>query len=305
MINYLRNSKILAMYSSYINAIVKDEQYMTVPIDDHLIHRGHGVATSLIVYNGYIYNLSKNISFIYKAANKIFITPQQTEEQTCQIIHDLVSSTNHQNLIIQVFLTAGTGNMMIVPLPNHSSLYAAAWELDSSLLAQSISEHSIEFPLSNSFHSQVQHSHYLVNVLCRENSKSKGGVFGVLLNESGFCLEGGLVIPALVTEEKTLIISKSSTNPPVLFRVLEFASILQSSGQILNIETRSIHKSEFSQASEAFIICQDFIFPLKSFNDWTFEGKPEAISISLRNMLIADYTNSTLSTQVDYSQYST
>ena len=293
------------MYSSYINAIVQDEQYMIVPIDDHLIHRGHGVATSLVVYNGYIYNLSKNISFIYKAANKILITTQQTEEQTCQIIHDLVSSTNHQNLIIQVFLTAGTGNMMIVPFPNHSSLYATAWELDSSILTQCISEHSIEFSLSNSFHSQVQHSHYLVNVLCRENSKSKGGVFGILLNDSGFCLEGGLVIPALVTREKTLVINKSSTNPPVLDRVLEFASALQSSGQVLNIETRPIHKSEFSQAAEGFIICQDFIFPLTSFEDWTFVGKTDAFSASLRNMLIADYTNPSLSIQVDYTQYST
>lgn len=35
--------KIYAFYSSVLNGITTEKSLMTVPIDDHMVHRGHAV----------------------------------------------------------------------------------------------------------------------------------------------------------------------------------------------------------------------------------------------------------------------
>jgi branched-chain amino acid aminotransferase len=292
------------MYSSFIDAIIHQEEFMIIPIDDHLIHRGHGVTTNMIISSGRIYNLSQNIEYLFEAARKVKITPKHSEKQACQIVHDLVSSTQKQNLLVQVYITAGTGNMMIVPLQDMSSLYVTAWDLDLGVFNESLNEHFIEFPISNEFQSQVQNSHYLVNVLCRENSKEQGGRFGILLNDSGCCLEGGLVIPVLVTNENKVVFSKSSNPFPVLFRIESILRNLQAENVVGDVEFRTIHKDEFFNARELFIIGQDFIFPVKTINN-TQIGEEDLKSVVklIQAQLIADYTSPSFSVPVDYSLY--
>lgn len=41
-----------AMYSSIYGGIILDPAMMVVPIDDHMVHRGHGVFDTAIVFDG-------------------------------------------------------------------------------------------------------------------------------------------------------------------------------------------------------------------------------------------------------------
>jgi 4-amino-4-deoxychorismate lyase len=41
-----------AMYSSVIGGITTDPAAMVIPMDDHMVHRGHGVFDTAIIYNG-------------------------------------------------------------------------------------------------------------------------------------------------------------------------------------------------------------------------------------------------------------
>lgn len=42
-----------AMYSSVYGGIVLDPAMMVIPIDDHMVHRGHGVFDTSIIFYGY------------------------------------------------------------------------------------------------------------------------------------------------------------------------------------------------------------------------------------------------------------
>lgn len=42
-----------AMYSSVYGGIVLDPAMMVIPIDDHMVHRGHGVFDTTIIFDGY------------------------------------------------------------------------------------------------------------------------------------------------------------------------------------------------------------------------------------------------------------
>lgn len=41
-----------AMYSSFYGGIILDPAMMVIPIDDHMVHRGHGVFDTAIVLDG-------------------------------------------------------------------------------------------------------------------------------------------------------------------------------------------------------------------------------------------------------------
>lgn len=41
-----------AMYSSFFDGITLDPALMMIPIDDHMVHRGHGVFDTTMLFNG-------------------------------------------------------------------------------------------------------------------------------------------------------------------------------------------------------------------------------------------------------------
>lgn len=49
-----------SMYSSLVGAITTDVAAMVLPIDDHMVHRGHSVFDTAILTNGYV--VSANLS---------------------------------------------------------------------------------------------------------------------------------------------------------------------------------------------------------------------------------------------------
>lgn len=301
--NYLRSSNLLAMYSSYLSGIIKDESLMLIPLDDHLIHRGHGVTSNLLVFNGHIYNLSANVSYLYQIAKSLKIQPPLTEHETCQALKDLASSTQQPNLFLQLFITAGVGNMTIIPIPNLSTIYATAWSMDPSIFTNPISEFTSEYPITHKFQNQVQNSHYLVNILSREHSVSNGGTFGLILNEHQNFVFGGFILPGFVSQKK-LVLLKSEKNLPILEIIRSFGDKLIENGKLNGVELREIiNVNEVYRADEGFVIGQDFIIPLKSLDGNIINNTGEDITNLLKEMLETDYLNTERSIKVDYSSY--
>lgn len=44
----------LAMYSSVFGGITTDPALMVIPMDDHIVHRGHGVFDTAAIFDGYV-----------------------------------------------------------------------------------------------------------------------------------------------------------------------------------------------------------------------------------------------------------
>jgi 4-amino-4-deoxychorismate lyase len=43
-----------AMYSSVLEGITTDPAMMLIPLDDHMVHRGHGVFDTALIIEGYV-----------------------------------------------------------------------------------------------------------------------------------------------------------------------------------------------------------------------------------------------------------
>lgn len=48
------NRQYQAMYSSVFGGITLDPALMVIPLDDHMVHRGHGVFDTAMLFNGLV-----------------------------------------------------------------------------------------------------------------------------------------------------------------------------------------------------------------------------------------------------------
>lgn len=62
--NNKANQQYLAMYSSIFGGIVTDEAAMVIPMDDHMVHRGHGVFDTAIIANRLVNLSAKELIFL-------------------------------------------------------------------------------------------------------------------------------------------------------------------------------------------------------------------------------------------------
>lgn len=57
--NIKGKQQYLAMYSSIFGGITTDPAVMIIPMDDHMVHRGHGVFDTAAIIDGLVTSTSK------------------------------------------------------------------------------------------------------------------------------------------------------------------------------------------------------------------------------------------------------
>ncbi|KAE9448878.1 hypothetical protein C3L33_19196, partial [Rhododendron williamsianum] len=62
--SYKGKEQYLAMYSSIYGGITVDPAAMVIPMDDHMVHRGHGVFDTAAIMDGHLYELDQHLDRI-------------------------------------------------------------------------------------------------------------------------------------------------------------------------------------------------------------------------------------------------
>ena len=81
-----------AMYSSVLGGIVTDPAFMVLPLDDHMVHRGHAVFDTAMIVNGKLYQLDAHLERLLRSAEMARLQLPHTPAQLRQIIIDTACS---------------------------------------------------------------------------------------------------------------------------------------------------------------------------------------------------------------------
>ena len=65
------NTHLIALYSSYHGGIITDPALMALPLDDHMVGRGHGMFDTGSVKNGRFYRLGAHLDRMLGNASKV------------------------------------------------------------------------------------------------------------------------------------------------------------------------------------------------------------------------------------------
>jgi branched-subunit amino acid aminotransferase/4-amino-4-deoxychorismate lyase len=82
-----------SFYSSVLGGITTQQPLMIVPIDDHMVHRGHAVFDTAIVAGGHVYQLEQHLDRFLLSASRARIEPPMPRSQMRRIILDTAAAS--------------------------------------------------------------------------------------------------------------------------------------------------------------------------------------------------------------------
>lgn len=305
-----QSSQWFAFYSSVTDAITTDPACMVVPVDDHMVHRGHAVFDTANLGGGRVYGLSFHIERLLRSAARARIEHDYDAATIKSIIlHTVAASGVTDDAIIRYWLSAGRGNFGISPKGlGKAHLYVVVCEYKGKVgLLNGVKECTVSVPLKPKLLAELKSTNYLLNALTTMEAESKSCFLGVQVDEDGFLMESSIANVAIVDEHGKL------RAPPfdgilrgtTLTRATELAQPLIDQGLLTGVDLENkVHQDDVARAREMIGFGGGGCYPIIEFNGQPVgTGQPGPVFKFLYQATLDDYQNPQLSDEVPYALY--
>jgi 4-amino-4-deoxychorismate lyase len=249
-----------SMYSSVLGGIVTDPALMVVPLDDHIVHRGHAVFDTAILANGLLYQLDQHLERFLRSAEMARIPLPFPVEQLRRIIIDTAAASRKRDASVRYWLSAGPGGFGLTPAECvGSSFYVVIFGAEfypDWFYTRGLKVVTSTVPIKPPFFARVKSTNYLPNVLVVLEAKDKGADNGVFLDQRGMVAESSNMNVAFVTRDGVF------RHPPfdailsgvTVRRLFELARRLVESGDLKDIRIGEIPVAEGKDAAEMMLV---------------------------------------------------
>lgn len=294
------NENYLGMYSSYYQGLVTDSQFMQIPIDDHMVHRGDGVFEAIKVVNGKPYLLPEHMLRLKNSAMALSLQPYETFSTMQEIVQQtwkaIQERTQAKSAILRVFLSRGPGNFSTNPYDTLGSQFYVVvtrlTNLPSIKYEQGVKVIKSKVPVKPSWLATVKTCNYLPNVMMKKEAVDANVDFSIGFDDKGGLAESSTENIVILTQDGYLVqpellqILKGCT----MTRVFELAEKLISEGLIKGTQSRKILESEILHAKEIMMLGTTLdVLPVVEYEKNKISaGRPGRISRLLQSLLLQD-----------------
>ncbi|KAI3468231.1 hypothetical protein Pfo_024894 [Paulownia fortunei] len=291
--SYESKQQYLAMYSSIYGGVTTDPAAMVIPIDDHMVHRGHGVFDTAAIMDGYLYELDQHLDRFLGSAAMAKIKLPFARESIRRILIQTVSASKCRKGSLRYWLSAGPGDFQLSPSGCHqSSLYAIVIQDQShsdhkgiKVVTSSVSIKPPQFAVMKSVN-------YLPNALSKMEAEENDAYAAIWLDEDGYIAEGPNMNVAFVTKEKELLMPQFDKilSGCTAKRVLLLAEDLVKEGKLRGIRVGNVTVEEGKKADEMMLIGSGVL--VRAVVQWDDQvigdGNEGPVTQSLLNLILED-----------------
>jgi branched-subunit amino acid aminotransferase/4-amino-4-deoxychorismate lyase len=287
----------VCFFSSTLKAYITDPLFMSIPLEDKMVHRGYSVFETTKIFENKVYQLDSHIERLNKSIKKINLKPMYTHEEFRDILIKTASLARSieptQDLELRYFYSAGLGNMSLIVNEDYATFYAVVLRTNySERPVQGISERLIPIENLVSDVKSSKSTNYLVHALVTKKSRDEGGYLGIMTDEKGNILETSMSNVAFVLKsgefnvppfDKTLI-------GTTVIRVLDFVNKeLIPNKVVTGVSREYINASNFQDlVQEAMLVGGDFVIPILKLNDFVITEEPGPITRKIQEFLVND-----------------
>ena len=289
-----------AMYSSVLGGIVTDPAFMVLPLDDHMVHRGHSVFDTAAIVNGKLYQLDAHIERLLRSAEMARLQLPHAPEQLRQIIIDTAAASRQRDASVRYWVSAGPGGFGLAPGECvSSSFYVMIFSPQPEperFYTEGVKVVTSSVPIKPPFFARVKSTNYLPNALVIMEAKDHGADNGVFIDARGLVGESSNMNVAFVTPDRVL---RHPNFDAILTgitvqRVLQLAQRLVDQGDLRAIEVADVPVAEGRAAAEMLMLGSSIkVAPVVQWDGQPIgDGKPGPIAKKLLEMWRADTLDS-------------
>ena len=288
-----------AMYSSVLGGVVTDPALMVLPLDDHMVHRGHAVFDTATLTHGMLYQLDPHLDRLIKSADGARIPLPFPRERLRQIILETAAASRQREGSVRYWLSAGPGGYGLGPAECvGSSFYVIVFKQEAypqSYYSDGIKLVTSQVPIKPPPFARIKSTNYLPNVLVVLEAKDHGADNGVFIDQRGMVAESSNMNVAFVTKDRVF------RHPPfdailsgiTIQRVLDFAQRLVQQGALNAVRLADIPVEEGRAAAEMMLIGSSIkVAPVVQWDGQPIgDGKPGPVAKKLLEMWNEDATS--------------
>ncbi|XP_055824854.1 D-amino-acid transaminase, chloroplastic-like isoform X1 [Solanum dulcamara] len=255
--NSVKKQPYPAMYSSVYGGIILDPAMMVIPMDDHMVHRGHGVFDTAIIFDGYLYELDVHINRILRSASKARIASPFTFSELKSILIQLSAASKCRKGTLRYWLSAGPGNFLLSPAKcPTSAFYAVVIDEDFAQHKEGVKVITSAIPMKSPLFATMKNVNYLPNVLSIMEAEDKGAFASIWVDEEGYIAEGPNVNVAFINSDKELILPSFDKilSGCTALRLLQLAPKLVEQGRLQCVKTTVISVEDAKEAAEMMYV---------------------------------------------------
>ncbi|RMF87743.1 MAG: D-amino-acid transaminase [Nitrospinota bacterium] len=285
-----------AMYSSILGGIVTDPALMVLPMDDHMVHRGHAVFDTAAVVNGMVYQLDQHLDRFIRSAEMAKIPLPFSREQMREIILETIAASKQRKASVRYWLSAGPGGFGLSSSECvGSSFYVmifAGLQYPDSYYTEGLRVITSTVPIKPPFFARVKSTNYLPNVLVVLEAKEKGVDSGIFIDERGMVGEGPNMNVAFVTKDQVLRHPKFDRilSGITAQRMLVLARRLVEQGLLKDVVVDDISVEEGKAAAEMLFFGSSIkVAPIVEWDGQPIgNGKPGPVAKALYELWLED-----------------
>ncbi|KAK7244246.1 hypothetical protein RIF29_39065 [Crotalaria pallida] len=260
-----------AMYSSVYGGIILDPAMMVIPIDDHMVHRGHGVFDTAIILDGYLYELDVHLDRFLRSASKAKISSPFPRSTLRSILIQLTATSKCKEGTLRYWLSAGPGDFLLssagCPTP---AFYAVVIDQEVSQHKEGVKVITSNVPMKPPLFATMKNVNYLPNVLSVLEAEEKGAFASIWVDDAGYIAEGPNVNVAFITPEKELVMPlfDNILSGCTAKRLLELAPKLVDQGLLKGVTTKYLTVEEAKGAAEMMYVGSTLpVLPIIAWDD--------------------------------------
>jgi 4-amino-4-deoxychorismate lyase len=300
--------KYWALYSSQLGGIVTDPALMVIPLDDHMVHRGHGIFDTAGLVDGKIYDLDAHLDrFLLSAARSRLRLPGAREEMR-DIIVRTTAASGRRDGSIRYWLSSGPGSLELSPAagaePGFFVMIFAGLSYPERWYTDGVRVMTTTYPIKAPLYAITKATNYLPNVLMQMEAKEAGFDNGVFVDPAGNVGESSNMNVAFVTMDGVLVHPKFDhiLSGCTSLRLLELARGLEDQGVVKRIEVRDIPVDEARASREMLLLGSSVkVAPIVQWDAQVIgDGRPGSVARALLRLLEEDMRDSDRLISVPY-----
>lgn len=197
----------LLCFSTWWGGFFRDPFWMTLPLDDHMVHRGDGVFEAIKFRSGKVWLLDEHLLRLEASAKSIDLILPISLGEIRNIILRAVNKVAKSDGLIRLFVSRGPGSFTVSPRDSlGSQLYLVVEDLApaSSQVRRVILGTSRVAP-KPAFFARIKSCNYLPNVLMKAEALENGWDFALGVSTQGCYLESATENLLVLSQDNTLL----------------------------------------------------------------------------------------------------